>query len=348
MPFFQREDACCLIMFQIVRWTAISGQWQGSLMCTAMQNYLSEIFELESGRAVVVYMEPDLYAAILYLSADAEKDSVWKKLEYFCDIYKMYMPCSIAVYPSQIVQLREMPKVWQSLQKRLEQNVARRAGVFMEPEQKNSVSTDIAAHWNTLLQGYDSQKMAEETIAYIDALTAQRRMDDEVLRQMYWSLFRFLSGSDWFGNSMDSMLQDEEASALCQDAMHSVDALRRLILYIRDTSPEGDAQGHEQQAIRYVKQYVRAHIEADIRVEEIAADLHIGADYLTKIFKKTMNCTIKNYIIQQKMMEARNLLRTTSLPVSVVAAKLGYYNFSHFSSSYKKVLGYSPSEERKE
>ena len=40
------------------------------------------------------------------------------------------------------------------------------------------------------------------------------------------------------------------------------------------------------------------------------------------------------------------LLRTTSLPISFIAAKVGYCNFSHFSYTYKKVLGITPQEER--
>ena len=41
-----------------------------------------------------------------------------------------------------------------------------------------------------------------------------------------------------------------------------------------------------------------------------------------------------------------NMLITTSLPVSLIAAKVGYDNFSHFSKVYKKVMGTTPSSER--
>ena len=48
----------------------------------------------------------------------------------------------------------------------------------------------------------------------------------------------------------------------------------------------------------------------------------------------------------KKMQEAQSLLRTTSLPVSLIAAKVGYSNFAHFSTSYKKLFHRSPQEER--
>ena len=57
--------------------------------------------------------------------------------------------------------------------------------------------------------------------------------------------------------------------------------------------------------------------------------------------------SIKEYIIQQKMKHAQVMLRTTTLPVNFIAAKVGYPNFSHFSFTYKKELGVTPQEERK-
>ena len=55
---------------------------------------------------------------------------------------------------------------------------------------------------------------------------------------------------------------------------------------------------------------------------------------------------MKEYITNRKMREAQSLLKTTSLPVSFVAAKVGYSNFSYFSQTYKKVMGITPQEER--
>ena len=52
---------------------------------------------------------------------------------------------------------------------------------------------------------------------------------------------------------------------------------------------------------------------------------------------------LKYYIIQQKMQEAQSLLCTTNLPISLIAAKVGYTNFGH---SYKKFYHKTPQEER--
>ena len=74
----------------------------------------------------------------------------------------------------------------------------------------------------------------------------------------------------------------------------------------------------------------------------------MNPDYLSRLFKNEKGISLKEYIIQQKMQSAQVLLRTTSLPVSIIASKLGYDNFSHFSQAYRKKMGISPTDERKQ
>lgn len=81
--------------------------------------------------------------------------------------------------------------------------------------------------------------------------------------------------------------------------------------------------------------------------EDITKQVHLNADYVNRLFKKETGMSVKSYIIQQKMLEARDLLKNTSLPISHIAVRLGYSNFSHFSSSYKKKFGITPLEEKR-
>ena len=74
--------------------------------------------------------------------------------------------------------------------------------------------------------------------------------------------------------------------------------------------------------------------------------LSLNPDYMARLFKKETGMNLKDYIIQQKMQEAQSLLCTTNLPISLIAAKVGYTNFGHFSTSYKKFYHKTPQEER--
>jgi len=92
--------------------------------------------------------------------------------------------------------------------------------------------------------------------------------------------------------------------------------------------------------------YIAEHLENELRREELAEAVHLNPDYMARLFKKETGMNLKDYIIQQKMQEAQSLLCTTNLPISLIAAKVGYTNFGHFSTSYKKFYHKTPQEER--
>ncbi len=100
--------------------------------------------------------------------------------------------------------------------------------------------------------------------------------------------------------------------------------------------------------VRFVKNYIEGHIGEHFTRDDLAKLVHINMDYLARIFKAETGYTINNYIILSKMQVAQKLLQTTVLPIGLIAAKVGYDNFSYFSKLYKKVMGISPTDERKQ
>ncbi len=110
----------------------------------------------------------------------------------------------------------------------------------------------------------------------------------------------------------------------------------------RRSFPDSQAQDPVQAVTRYVQE----HISQDIKRSDLADHVHLNIDYLSRIFKREKGMTLNDYIILEKMNVAKNLLTTTKLPVSLIAMKVGYSNFSYFSKLYKKVHGCSPAQER--
>lgn len=106
-------------------------------------------------------------------------------------------------------------------------------------------------------------------------------------------------------------------------------------------------EGRGQETVDKIKEYIHYHLDQDIRREDIAAYVYMNPSYVSRMFKKAEGIALKDYIIQEKMSFARELLKNLELPVSLIALKTGYSNFSHFSQVYKKVYGISPTEERR-
>lgn len=128
--------------------------------------------------------------------------------------------------------------------------------------------------------------------------------------------------------------------------MKSVDEMKALIRYVTSSWTEHKSVDESKELLDRLKQYIDEHLESELRRDELAEYVHLNPDYLTRLMKKQTGYSLKEYVTRRKMETARTLLRTTTLPVGFIAAKLGYNNFSHFSYTYKKIMDVTPQEER--
>ncbi len=88
--------------------------------------------------------------------------------------------------------------------------------------------------------------------------------------------------------------------------------------------------------IEQVANYIETHLGSKLRCDDLADHVHYNVAYLTRMFKKERKISIKEYIIQKRMLKAQTLLHFTNLPVSHIALRVGYHNLSHFHFPIKK------------
>lgn len=86
-----------------------------------------------------------------------------------------------------------------------------------------------------------------------------------------------------------------------------------------------------------------AYIE---NIDQIAEHFYISKYHLCRIFKKTMQVTLVDYMNQVKLRNARKLLEITDTGIGEIAEQCGYHSVAYFSSIFKKSLGESPSAYR--
>lgn len=95
-----------------------------------------------------------------------------------------------------------------------------------------------------------------------------------------------------------------------------------------------------------VKQYIYHHIEDPIVIEEMAKLFYMSADYLTRLFKRDTGKTVIDYITEQRMTMAKELIEQNRLSLTMISAKVGYNNYSYFTKIFKKFFGQTPREYR--
>lgn len=104
-----------------------------------------------------------------------------------------------------------------------------------------------------------------------------------------------------------------------------------------------EENGKSQSQIIYtVKKYILEHIQENIRIEDIAGQVYLNEQYLMRVFKKETGYSILQFIAEQRMNLAKELLEKTDYPVTVVADTVGYSNYSYFTKIFKNNTGYTP------
>ena len=110
-------------------------------------------------------------------------------------------------------------------------------------------------------------------------------------------------------------------------------------------------KGNEKEPVRNieleVKRYVREHMMDNITIPDIAACLHFNPQYLMRAFKAKTGMSILEYMTFARMEQARQLLKTTNLPVKEIACMVGYEDCVYFTKLFRKETGTAPSKYRK-
>lgn len=91
-----------------------------------------------------------------------------------------------------------------------------------------------------------------------------------------------------------------------------------------------------------VKRYVREHIQEDIYIADIAKQVYLNEQYLMRTFKKTTGLSILEFITNERLWLAKELLINTNYPINRVADMVGYGNYSYFTKIFKRNVGKTP------
>ena len=99
--------------------------------------------------------------------------------------------------------------------------------------------------------------------------------------------------------------------------------------------------------VRDVADYVHRHLSEPVSTEAIARELFVSRPYLSSKFKEEMGETLTDFILNEKMEEAKRLLRYTDKTATMIGSYLGFSSQSHFCRVFKKYTGHTPAEYRK-
>ncbi len=96
-----------------------------------------------------------------------------------------------------------------------------------------------------------------------------------------------------------------------------------------------------------LRDYVHDKLGTPIRLEDLARVAGLGLDRLLPAFRRSFGISPWQYVIQQRLRQARRLLRRSpGLGITNIALECGFSSHSHLSTTFKKNYGCPPCDDR--
>lgn len=103
----------------------------------------------------------------------------------------------------------------------------------------------------------------------------------------------------------------------------------------------------ESRPVRIARQYIEAHYDQPITLEQLAKLSFLNPVYFSTIFKKETGASFTSYLVKLRMEKACDLLKSGSVTVSEAAERVGYQDVRYFSRLFAKSVGIKPKEYKK-
>lgn len=94
--------------------------------------------------------------------------------------------------------------------------------------------------------------------------------------------------------------------------------------------------------------YIFEHVNSKLNLGELAEQFDCNPNYCSMLFNKYFDCGFSVYVAGLRMMNASKMLRETDYTIEQVAQRNGYEDYYYFNKVFKKIVGMTPSEYKKQ
>lgn len=102
-------------------------------------------------------------------------------------------------------------------------------------------------------------------------------------------------------------------------------------------------QGKEDY-VNYVIRYIEKNYQSKLSFNEIADKINISRSYLSVLFNQATGRTFLEYVTDFRMQKALELMRESRMSLCLLAERVGYEDYAHFSKVFKKRMGVCPKQ----
>jgi len=103
----------------------------------------------------------------------------------------------------------------------------------------------------------------------------------------------------------------------------------------------------EDERVARAVAYLHEHFDESPSLNQVAHHARVSPFHFHRLFTKVVGLTPKHYLLRKQVQVGKWLLRSTTLPVGKIATQCGFSSHGHFTSTFRRQVGLSPSEYRR-
>jgi AraC family transcriptional regulator len=100
--------------------------------------------------------------------------------------------------------------------------------------------------------------------------------------------------------------------------------------------------------LRRIKELVRARMEDDLSLEDMAQSVGLSTAHFARMFRKSTGETPHQFVLRQRLERAKSMLRAPDARVLDVAVACGFKTQQHFAQVFRDRWGVSPTDYRQD
>ncbi len=95
-----------------------------------------------------------------------------------------------------------------------------------------------------------------------------------------------------------------------------------------------------------VREIIASRLNETVSLQEMAEQVGVHPVHLARAWRKHFNCTIGEFIRRLRIEAACEEIACSDAPLSEIALGVGFYDQSHFSNTFKRIVGFTPAAYR--
>jgi AraC family transcriptional regulator len=99
-------------------------------------------------------------------------------------------------------------------------------------------------------------------------------------------------------------------------------------------------------SLEQTRELLHAHFSEPLMLDDIARSVGTHPVHLARLFRRYHQCTIGEYIRKLRIEFACREISTTDCQLALIASRTGFYDQSHFSRTFKRMVGITPGQYR--